>query len=251
MKHFVTPPKLTRGDQVAIVSPSAGLPGVFPWVQELGLRRLQDVFGLVPLEYPTTRQLQAPLDARAQDVMQAFANPANKAVFASIGGNDQLQLLKHLDPAVFLANPKPLFGFSDNTHLHTFLWNLGIPSYYGGAVMTQLAMQQQMHAYTIQSLANALFTIDEVAIAASATYTDESLNWADPTNLNRARPMVANEGWHWHGTADATGSLWGGCVESLVAQVAAGKYLPSAVALQDSILYLETAESIPPAWVVN
>jgi muramoyltetrapeptide carboxypeptidase LdcA involved in peptidoglycan recycling len=122
---------------------------------------LKEVFGLHPLEYPTTRQMQAPLPARAHDLMQAFANPANKAVFASIGGSDQLQLLKYLDPAVLLANPKPFFCFSDNTHLHTFLWNLGIPSYYGGAVMTQLAMSHQMHDYTMQSLNNALFTAGE------------------------------------------------------------------------------------------
>ncbi|MGI4742788.1 MAG: S66 family peptidase [Janthinobacterium lividum] len=251
MKSFITLPKLTRGDQVAVISPSAGLPGLFPWVQELGLQRLRDVFGLVPLEYPTTRQMQAPLQARAQDVMRAFANPANKAVFTSIGGSDQLQLLKYLDPAVLLANPKPFFGFSDNTHLHTFLWNLGIPSYYGNAVMTQLAMQQQLHDYTVQSLANALFTTGEVEVLASATYTDEALDWADPANLDRARPVVANEGWYWDGTADATGRLWGGCVESLVAQVAADKYLPSAAALQGCVLYLETSETMPPAWVLD
>ena len=206
---------------------------------------------LVPLEYPTTRQPQAPLEARAQDVLRAFANPANKAVFASIGGSDQLQLLKYLDPAVFLANPKPFFGFSDNTHLHTFLWNLGIPSYYGGMVMTQLAMQGQLHTYTGQSLANALFTTEEVEILPSATYTDEALAWADPTTLARERPLVTNEGWHWDGAADGTGRLWGGCVESLVAQVAADKYLPSAAALRGCVLYLETSETMPPAWLLD
>ena len=251
MHPFVTLSKLTRGDQVAVVSPSAGLPELFPWVQDLGLQRLREIFGLDPIEYPTTRRMQAPLQARAQDLMQAFADPKNKAVFASVGGDDQLQLLKHLDPDVFRANPKPFFGHSDNTHLHTFIWNLGIPSYYGGAVMTQLAMQQQMHDYTVKSLAHALFTTGEVEISAAASYTDEDLPWDDPTNVQRARPLAANEGWHWDGTADATGRLWGGCVESLVGQVAADKYLPSATALRGSILYLETSENMPPAWVLD
>lgn len=251
MHPFVPLPKLTRGDQVAVVSPSAGLPGLFPWVQELGLQRLREVFGLHPLEYPTTRRMQAPLPDRAQDLMRAFADPENKAVFTSIGGDDQLQFLKHLDPAVFLANPKPFFGYSDNTHLHTFLWNLGIPSYYGVAVMTQLAMHQQMHNFTVQSLAHALFTTGEVEVSAAACYTDEELEWADPANLQRERRLTVNEGWHWDGTADATGRLWGGCVESLVAQVAAEKYLPDAAALPGTILYLETSESMPPAWVLD
>ena len=251
MHPFLILPKLTRGDQVAIVSPSAGLPELFPWVQELGLKRLREVFGLHPREYPTTRRMQAPLPDRAQDLMRAFADPENKAVFTSIGGDDQLQLLKHLDPAVFLANPKPFFGYSDHTHLHTFLWNLGIPSYYGVAVMTQLAMHQQMHDYTVQSLAHALFTTGEVEVAAADGYTDEGLEWADPANLQRARRLEVNEGWHWDGTADATGRLWGGCVESLVAQVAAEKYLPAAAALPGTILYLETSESLPSAWVLD
>ncbi|MBC8085058.1 MAG: LD-carboxypeptidase [Hymenobacter sp.] len=251
MPSFVTLPKLVRGDQVAVVSPSAGLPELFPWVQELGLQRLREVFGLHPLEYPTTRRMRAPLEARAQDLMQAFANPANKAVFTSIGGDDQLQLLKYLDPTVIRANPKPFFGYSDNTHLHTFLWNLGIPSYYGSAVMTQLAMQQQMHDYTVQSLTHALFTTGEVEVSAAASYTDEGLPWDEPANLQQTRRLDMNEGWHWDGTADATGRLWGGCVESLVAQVAAEKYLPSPAALQGSVLYLETSESMPPPWVLN
>jgi muramoyltetrapeptide carboxypeptidase LdcA involved in peptidoglycan recycling len=251
MHDFVTLPKLTPGDQVAVVSPSAGLPALFPWVQDLGLQRLRDVFRLNPVEYPTTRQMHAPLPDRAQDLMQAFADPANKAVFTSIGGDDQLQLLKHLDPAVFRAHPKPFLGYSDNTHLHTFLWNLGIPSYYGGAVMTQLAMQQQMHAYTAQSLRHALFTTGEAEVFPATHYTDEGLTWADPANLHRARPLFANEGWYWDGTADASGRLWGGCVESLVGQVAASRYLPGTDALRGGILYLETSETLPPAWVVD
>jgi len=82
---------------------------------------MREVFHLKPVEYATTRQLGASLPARAQDVLRAFADPANKAVFASIGGADQIRLLKHLDPDVLRANPKPFFGFSDNTHLHLFL----------------------------------------------------------------------------------------------------------------------------------
>jgi hypothetical protein len=53
------PAKPKRGDRVAIVSPSSGLPGLFPVPYELGLQRLREEFGLVPVEYPTTRQMTA------------------------------------------------------------------------------------------------------------------------------------------------------------------------------------------------
>ncbi|MFG1802029.1 hypothetical protein ACGFI4_17875 [Micromonospora carbonacea] len=40
MESLRHPPKPRPGDRVAVVSPSAGLPAVFPHVYELGLRRL-------------------------------------------------------------------------------------------------------------------------------------------------------------------------------------------------------------------
>lgn len=95
MKDFIKLQKLTKGDQVAVISPSNGLPQIFPEVYELGLKRLQDEFGLVPKEYPTTRIMGAPLKDRARDVMAAFTDPENKAVFTSIGGEDQIKLIKY------------------------------------------------------------------------------------------------------------------------------------------------------------
>jgi muramoyltetrapeptide carboxypeptidase LdcA involved in peptidoglycan recycling len=60
--------------------------------------------------------------------MAAFAEPEIKAVIATIGGEDELKVLAHLDPEVLAANPKPFFGYSDSTNLHLFLWKLGLVS---------------------------------------------------------------------------------------------------------------------------
>ncbi len=251
MKQFVQLPKLKKGDQVGIISPSAGLPGLFPWVQDLGLKRLRDVFGLVPMEYPTTRQMGSSLKDRAQDIMAAFNDPANKAVFASIGGDDQIKLIKYLNPAVFMNNPKPFFGYSDNTHLHNFLWQLGIPSYYGAGIMTELAFQQEIPGMNVKYLQHALFDYAEAELETSNEYNDIGLNWADKDNLLKERQFEANDGLFWDGSQDGHGRLWGGCVESLVAQVAAGRYLPSPDDLEGAVLFIETAEDIPEHWVIE
>ncbi len=58
-REFTYPRKLQPGDTVAVLSPSWAGPAVFPDVFELGLRRLREEFGLVPVEYPTTRKLAA------------------------------------------------------------------------------------------------------------------------------------------------------------------------------------------------
>jgi len=251
MKQFAQLQKLHKGDQVAVISPSAGLPQIFPWVQDLGLERMRSVFGLEPLEYPTTRVMGSSLEDRARDVMAAFADPNNKAVFASIGGSDQIKLIKHLDPKVFLDNPKPFFGFSDNTHLHNFLWNLGIPSYYGGGVMNQFGMNQKMFDITINSINHALFDTGEYELEVSSEYNDEGLDWSVKENLDKPRKMDQNKGLVWDGNTDAEGTLWGGCVESLIVQSSAAKYLPKDEDMDGSILFLETAEDIPEHWVVE
>lgn len=251
MKDFKTLPKLKTGDRVAIISPSAGLPGMFPWVQDLGLKRLQDVFGLIPKEYPTTREIGSSLQDRAHDIMAAFKDPENKAVIASIGGDDQIKLLKFLDPNIFTSNPKPFFGFSDNTHFHNYLWGLGIPSYYGGSIMTQYAMQEGMHELTVEFLRHALFEKGEFELKSSDFYTDEGLDWSNEENLHKTRKIETNEGWIWDGSLDCEGILWGGCIESLVAQFSVGSYLPTDHQLTNTVLFLETAEDIPEPWIIE
>ena len=129
--------KLSKGDKVAIVSPSFAAPGRFSDVYKLGLERLRTVFGLLPVEYPTTAKLGASGDERAADLIAAFNDPEIKAVIATIGGDDQVTYIKNLPAEPFVNNPKPFFGYSDNSHFCNFLFLNGIPSYYGGSLFTQ------------------------------------------------------------------------------------------------------------------
>lgn len=249
MKSFKKLPKLSPGDKVAVLSPSSGLPEIFPWVFEHGLKRLQDIFDLQPIEYPTTRQMNAPLQDRARDILSAFEDEEIKAIFTSIGGYDQIRLIRYLDSSKIAKNPKPFFGFSDNTHIHNYLWNLGIPSYYGGSVMTQFAMQLDMHDITVKSLRHALFDHGEFDMDVSETFNDIGLSWEDPGNLKKERIWEPNYGLFWDGEESASGVLWGGCVESLIVQMSSGIYLPKDDDLEDTILFIETAEDIPEPWI--
>lgn len=251
VKHFVKLPKLSKGDQVAIISPSAGLPGLFPWVQDLGLERIKNEFGLIPKEYATTRQVGSTLEDRARDIMSAFSDTENKAVISSIGGDDQIKLLKLLDPEVFLKNPKPYFGYSDNTHLINYFWGLGIPSYYGGSILTQFAMQGGMDDITKKYIHYALFENGEYELLRADMYNDEGLDWGDAENLNKKRKLEKNDPWLWDGTENAEGILWGGCIESLVAQFSVGTFLPRAEDFDNTILFIETAEDLPEPWIVE
>jgi len=80
-----------------------------------------------------------------------------RGVLATIGGDDQLRILRHLDPEVLRANPTRFYGMSDNTNLALCLWNLGIVSFYGGQLMNQVATPGFLPEYTERSLERAFF----------------------------------------------------------------------------------------------
>jgi muramoyltetrapeptide carboxypeptidase LdcA involved in peptidoglycan recycling len=250
--HFRYPPKPVRGDTVAVVSASGRAAARFPVPFDLGLRRLREELGLEPVEYPTTRAPEASPAERARDVHAAFADPAVKAVLASIGGEDELRVLSHLDPDVLTGSPKPFFGYSDNTNLHLFLWNLGLVSYHGGAVMVQLGRPGSMHPATRDSLERALFTHGTYPLTPPTEYTDEEGSWADEDSLAAEPAMFASEGWSWHGPeARVTGPGWGGSLEIVDFHLRTTRYLLPNEAYDGAVLFLETSEELPSATYVE
>lgn len=251
MREPLYPPTIAPGDRVAIVSPSGGLPEVFPAVFEQGLRRLADDFGLIPVEYPTTRVLHSSLADRARDLHAAFADPEIKAIFCTIGGDDQIKLLRYLDMELLRAHPKRFFGYSDATNIELLLWNLGVASFYGGAIMVQFGMPGGMHGYTVDSLRHALFASGEIEIHPARGYTDEESDWGDPTQLALPPTLRPNPGWQWvNAERSVAGITWGGCLEILDYQLRAGRYLPRNEDCDGAILLLETSEELPEAQYV-
>jgi muramoyltetrapeptide carboxypeptidase LdcA involved in peptidoglycan recycling len=240
-------PKLRKGDKVAILSPSFAAPGRFPEVYQLGLERLQRIFGLVPVEYPTTAKLGAPAEERSIDLIAAFTNPEIKAVVATIGGDDQVTYVKNLPIEPFVQNPKPFFGYSDNSHIANFLFLNGIPSYYGGSLFTQYAMQGEMDDFTVQYLKHALFDEGEFELKASDTYNDQGLSWDDVSLLQTKRQYWPNDGMLWDGIYNTEGVLWGGCLESVDEMLRHGVPIPTLENFESIVLMLETSEEIPSA----
>ncbi len=245
---FSYPQKPERGDAVAVLSPSGRAPAIFPGPVDLGLTRLREEFGLRPVEYPTTRAAQASPAERAADVHAAFADPEIKAVFTTIGGEDELKVLPHLDPDLLASHPKPFFGYSDNNNLHLFLWNLGLVSYQGGALMVQFGRPARMHQVTRDSLLHAVFAGGPREIEPTAEYSDEEHNWADPQALAAEPPMFASRGWSWHGPPVAvTGPSWGGCLEVVDFHLRTGRYLQPDDEYEGAVLFMETSEELAPA----
>jgi muramoyltetrapeptide carboxypeptidase LdcA involved in peptidoglycan recycling len=245
---FSYPPKLSRGDRVAVVSPSGRAAAHFPAPFDLGLQRLRNEFDLLPVEYATTRAAEASPAKRAADVHSAFADPDVRAVIASIGGEDELKVLAHLDADLFVSNPKPFFGYSDNTNLHLYLWNLGLVSYHGAAVMVQLGRPGSIHSVTRRSLERAFFSRGTWALEPVSESSDEERDWRDPDALALEPAMFPAERWSWHGPkTTVAGPAWGGSLEVIDLHLRTSRYLPSPESYEGALLFLETSEEMPSA----
>lgn len=239
--------KLKPGDKVAILSPSFAAPGKWPHVYELALRRLRDVFELEPVEFPATKKLDASGKERALDLVNAFEDKEIKAVIASLGGSDQVTYIKKLPAAPFTENPKPFFGFSDNTHFENFLWLNGIPSYYGASLFTQFGIEGAMEDFTVRFLKYAFFDGGTFELSASDVRNDLGLDWNNPENLSKRRAYEKNEGWHWDGTNSTKGISWGGCLESIDELLRHDIPIPSLENFENIVLFIETSEELPSA----
>jgi muramoyltetrapeptide carboxypeptidase LdcA involved in peptidoglycan recycling len=243
--QFSIPPKLSPGDRVAVVSLAYAAPADFPAVHELGLRRLRENFGLEPVEFPTTRR-HSPAEERAADLMAAYADSSIRAVLATIGGDDQITVLRHLDPQPFLADPKPFFGYSDNTNLLNWLWTHGVAAYHGMSTMVHLARGGGLQPVAVDSLRAALFTGGDLEIHPVELFSDEELPWTDPASLTQSAAAYASPGWSWH-QADrvVTAPTWGGDLEILHWTLAADRWVRPVEDYAGCVLLLETDEEMP------
>ncbi|MCX6757083.1 MAG: LD-carboxypeptidase [Candidatus Nomurabacteria bacterium] len=242
--EFIKLIKLKKGDKVAIVSPSFGAPGVWPHIYELGLKRVQEVFNLEPVEFSVTKKVGASKEERSKDLINAFENKEIKGVIASLGGDDQVTYIKNLPTEPFTDNPKMFFGFSDNTHFCNFLWLNRIPSYYGASLFTQFAMQVRMDDFTVKYLNRALFEQGEFELESSDIYNDIGLNWNDVENTDKERTYEKNDGWFWDGEMDAEGVTWGGCLESIDELLRHNVQIPTLKEFENINLITETSEEI-------
>ncbi|HYN30931.1 MAG TPA: S66 peptidase family protein [Dermatophilaceae bacterium] len=243
--ELIQPPPLRQGDRVAVLSPSWAAPGPHPEVHEQAMARVRDLLGLEPVEYPTTRRDSTPQE-RAADITAALRDDSIRAVLATIGGEDQITVLRHLDPALPREQPKAFVGYSDNTNLLNWLWFHGLAAVHGGSTQVHLGRGPAVDAEHLESLRAALFGGD-VVLTAPLRSRDTGLPWTDPRSLTEQAPSLPAEPWTWSGPArTVTGPTWGGNLEVLTWTLAAGRYVLPNEAYAGCVLLLETSEERPP-----
>ncbi|MDE7407439.1 MAG: LD-carboxypeptidase [Muribaculaceae bacterium] len=135
----VTPPPLTTGDTVAIVSPASVVdPTLVTGAAEaLCKRGFNVLIGKHALgESGTYSGSRA---ERAADMNDALTNGDVRAILCSRGGYGAVQILDDVALQVDASNPKWLVGFSDISALHALWHHRGIASVHG-SMARHLAM---------------------------------------------------------------------------------------------------------------
>ncbi|RRO18088.1 LD-carboxypeptidase [Saccharopolyspora rhizosphaerae] len=147
-RELTRPPRLRRGDVVALVAPAGPVPED---LLETGLAQLREWglevrVGKHVLDRHHRLDYLAGTDAdRAADLQQAWCDPEVSAVFCARGGYGSLRMIDHLDVAeLSRAAPKVLVGSSDVTALHeVFAAELGLVTIFGPMVATQAFTQDE------------------------------------------------------------------------------------------------------------
>lgn len=130
-KALRTPPPLSPGDKVAIVSPSSSIDDTLIDAAVAGLTAL----GYNPVVMPRARgnsgSYAASHACRLQDMTAAMTDPTVKAILCSRGGYGAVHLLESLDSLPHEAYNKWIIGFSDISALHALWVKHGTVSIHG------------------------------------------------------------------------------------------------------------------------
>ena len=249
---LVVPPRVRRGDTVAVVSPSYGAVGAWPhraaagtaYLESLGLR-----VRMMPNAARNDGWASAPAEARAEDLHAAFLDPDVAVVLCSIGGDHANAVLPHLDLDLVRAHPKIFQGYSDITVLHwAFLRGAGLRTFHGPALAPELGEHPAPLPLTDRSLRAAWFGAEPPVFEPADRWTDELLDWDRQEDRRRPRALEPAAGWTTLNDGVAEGPLLGGCLETIA------WHLQSAERWVDpfgTILVLETSEEAPSAATVD
>jgi muramoyltetrapeptide carboxypeptidase LdcA involved in peptidoglycan recycling len=249
---MLKPARLQAGDKVAAVTLSWGGAGLFPHRYQAGKAQLEAAFGVRVIE--TRHALRDPNwiaanpKARADDLMEAFADPTIKGIISMVGGEESIRTLPYYDLEIIRQNPKVFTGYSDTTITHFACWKAGLSSFYGPSILAGFGENSGLFPYLADSVRRTLFSTDPIGVIEpnNGGWTFERLDWAEPTNQSIKRKLTPAGGWQWlGGKAVRRGRLLGGCLE-VVDWLRGTDYWPPLSDWQNAILFIEASDEAPP-----
>lgn len=205
---IILPPKLKKGDTIAIVAPAGPLEQRH--LMEEGIATLERM-GFRPRFderiFESTRYLAGDDTSRAEELLKAFEDPSVRGIIALRGGYGCSRLIPLLEEERLRRNPKIFMGFSDLTTLHLYFGRcLGWITIHGpmAATLGRISSGQEQHLVSL---------------------------WTDPDY----RPVFTFEQLEIWSPGSVEGSLIGGCLSLIAASLGT----PYEIRTEGKILFIE------------
>lgn len=248
--------QIRKGSKIAVISPSAPLPNLFPDLYEMGLRNIEEVLQVEIVEMPTARMDRKTLYEnpmlRAKDINDAFKDDQIDGIICSIGGYESVRILEYLDLDTIMKNPKMIMGFSDATTFLSYLASKGMPTLHGPSVMAGLAQTNAFEPAFTSHLKTFLMALKcPYVYPEYMQITQGYKDWSCKETLGECLPFEDNKGLKvLQGHKSVKGKLWGGNIEVLEF-LKGTKFWPDEAFWDDKILFFETSEDKPSPFVVG
>lgn len=227
------PAKLKSGDEVRVIAPSRSMAILGEDCKSLATRRLEELglkvtFGKHVMEADSD-YLAASVEARVEDLNEAFKDKNVKAILTVIGGFNSNSILDYIDYEAIKENPKIFCGFSDITALSNAIHaKTGLVTY-SGPHYSSFGMLKGFE-YTLEYFKKMFFQEEEFEIKASENWSDDAW-FIDQEN----RKFEKHEGMFIINEGEAEGNIVGGnlCTLNLLQGT---QYMPN---IENKILFLE------------
>jgi muramoyltetrapeptide carboxypeptidase len=216
--NIIKPRALLEGDAIAIVAPASNLKADYldrgiAELASLGFRVKYDA-GILS----TDRYTAGTDERRAEELMNAFADPEIKAVWAARGGYGAMRLFDKLDEKRLSRTPKIFIGYSDITALHLYFYRrFNWVTFHGPMAAKDLA-------------------------GGAAHYDREMLikmlrQTSSPGEIDTSKTEML----HYGAGGPVTGRLLGGCLSLIAALMGT----PDELDMRGSLLFLEDTATKP------
>lgn len=227
------PNKLKAGDEVRVIAPSRSMVILGEDCKKIATERLESLglkvtFGKHVLEADED-YLCASIDARVEDLNEAFRDKNVKAILTVIGGFNSNQLLDYIDYDAIKENPKIFCGFSDISALSNAIYaKTGLVTY-SGPHYSSFGMLKGFD-YEMEYFKKMFLQEEEFEITSSKEWSDDAW-FMDQEN----REFIPNEGMFVINEGDAEGDIVGGnlCTVNLLQGT---EYMPD---ISNKILFIE------------
>lgn len=175
MLNRIIPNKLNKGDTIRIICPAASAKILTPELNAIAMQKMQELGLNVTFGkhiYESDELDSTSIEARLDDLYDAFSDQSVKAIIAGRGGYNSNQLLPYINWDIIRNNPKIFCGFSDITALNNaFFAKTGLVTY---STPNYSNFSQKLYFdYPLDSFKKCLFNDSNYFINYSSHWSDD------------------------------------------------------------------------------